>query len=371
MSATKAAKLTAPGRYAVGDGVHLLVSPSGARSWLLRIMVDGRRRDYGLGGAGVDIAQARDKAADIRQRLGRDEDPLAPAPEAMTFGRCATEYVELHRSGWKSAKHQAQWTSTIETYCAGFLALPVAEVTRQHVLDALQPHWATKHETMFRLRGRIRAVLEHAMARGYRADGVNPADRLSLPKVSRTRLVKHHPSLPWREVPAFVQRLQAEQQGVAALALRFAILTAARSGEARGCDWSEVDMDLHLWTVPPIRMKGGRPHKQPLSAQALGILQAMPHRTGLVFPSTKPDTPLSDMALLQVCRRMQVQAVPHGFRASFSTWTADCTEASFELREACLAHVSGDRVSAAYQRSDFLDKRRQHMQAWADWVEPR
>jgi integrase len=274
------------------------------------------------------------------------------------------------RPSWRNAKHAAQWEMTLRDYAAPLRRLPVDKITTDDVLSVLKPVWNEKPETASRLRGRIERVLDAAKAQGLR-NGENPArwrghlDQL-LPK--RQRLTRgHHAAMPYAEVPAFVIALQG-RQAIAALALEFAILTAARSGEVLGARWNEFDVDRAVWTVPAKRMKAGREHRVPLSRRAVKIVKVLHEASAgdFVFPGQKPGKPLSVMALEMVLRRMKVDDVTvHGFRSAFRDWAAECTNFTNEVCEAALAHVIENKAEAAYRRGDLFDKRRKLMDRWA------
>lgn len=296
-------------------------------------------------------------------------------PTMPAFATVAGWYIDAHRAGWTNPKHAAQWGSTLATYAYPVMGgLPINEVGTDHVLQCLTPLWATKPETASRVRGRVESVLDFAKARGWR-DGENPARwkghlALTLPDKSKVHRVEGHVSLPYRDMPAFWPRLCAVD-GMGANALQFAILTAGRTGEVLGALWSEIDMDAMTWTVPGERMKAGQDHRVPLSAPALALLRRMETiRQGvLVFPGQKAGKPLSSMAMKAALRRMgRGDITPHGFRSTFRTWSAEQTSTPHEICEAALAHTQGDKVVAAYQRGDLLDKRRLLMDQWAAYV---
>ena len=384
MGALAVSRITEPGMHFVGvvPGLALHVAPTGARSWLLRVMVAGKRREMGLGNfPGVTLGAAREKARRARERIDEGADPIelrrrarsahaAAQAGALTFEQCGRAYIAAHEPGWKNAKHAQQWRKTLETYAYPEIgSLLARDVVLRHVLAILTPIWETKTETASRLRGRIESVLDWATARGYR-DGLNPArwkghlDHL-LAAPSKITKTGHHPALPVGEVGAFVQALRA-QEGTGARALEFAILTAARSGEVRGATWAEVDLSTATWTVPGERMKAGKEHRVPLSAAAVSLLQTLPRVAGvdLVFPAPRGGQ-LSDMTMGAVLRRMGVSAVPHGFRSTFCDWAAERTNYPREAAEMALAHTIGDKVEAAYRRGDLFDKRRRMMDDWA------
>jgi integrase len=386
-----------PGRYCDGDGLYLLVKKSGARFWVFRYKVNGSKlREAGLGRAGegrnsVRLAEARENASTLFRQVKNGIDPLS-AREAMaaaakaaaqdaavkrvTFREAAQRFIDGHTPSWRNPKHAAQWGATIEAYANPvFGDLPVGDIDTVHVLAAVEPIWLTKPETASRLRGRIERILDFAKTRGWRF-GENPAAwkghlALTLPARSKVRKVEHHAALPWREIGDFMLRLK-EQAGMGARALRFAILTAARSGEVRGARWSEIEMSAATWVVPAKRMKAGREHRIPLSEPTLDVLREMAQARlsndsdALVFPGRDGGRPLSDMSLTAVLRRMgRGELTAHGFRSSFRDWAAETTAYPAELVEMALAHAVGNKVEAAYRRGDLFDKRRRLMDDWA------
>jgi integrase len=370
--------------YNDGGGLYLQVSASGAKSWIFRFMLDGRPREMGLGPVHVvPLAEARKRAAECRRMRLDGIDPIEArgaqraqkrleAATAMTFEQCARAYIEAHKAGWRNSKHAAQWPSTLATYAYPvFGGLPVQAVDVGLVMKVLEPIWVEKSETASRLRGRIESILDWATTRGHR-QGENPArwrghlENL-LPKKSKVRRVKHHPALPYDEIADFVVELRA-QEGVAARALEFLILAAARTGEVIGARWDEVDLEEKIWVVPGERMKAGREHRVPLSAAAVAVLEQMNEiREGeSVFPGGKKRMPLSNMAMLALLKRMNRRNLTgHGFRSSFRDWAAELTNFPHEVAEMALAHTVGDKVEAAYRRGDLFQKRRQLMEAWS------
>jgi integrase len=372
-------KTAAPGRYSDGTvkGLMLVVRDNGSRAWVLRYQIGGRRRDMGLGPyPEVGLADAREKALDARRLIKRDgKDPITERGRAKvkTFKEAAKALIESKKSGWRNAKHAAQWSSTLETYAYPKLgALGVQTVDTDAVLDVLRPIWTTKTETASRVRQRIEAVLDYATAIRARS-GENPArwkghlDNL-LPKPSKVRTVKHHAALDWRQAPAFMAEL-AKRQGIDARALAFTILTVARSGEVRGMKWREVDLDDAVWTVPPDRIKAGREHRVPLQPAAIALLGDPGEPDELVFPSPiKAGKPLSDATLAAVLERMGVGVTVHGFRSTFRDWAGETTAHAREVVEAALAHRLKDKAEAAYARGDLFQKRRKLMQDWADYL---
>ncbi|MFK7793198.1 MAG: tyrosine-type recombinase/integrase [Devosiaceae bacterium] len=363
-----------PGKHGDVRGLYLLVKPSGARSWVLRYQVHGRRRDLGLGAyPDVSLAMARERAAEARRLLANGEDPIAKKQQAKpkTFKAAALELIQSKRPGWKSAKHAAQWAATLETYVFPKLGqVQIAKIETADVISTLSPIWSEKPETANRVRQRIEAVIDYATALGIRS-GDNPArwrghlDHL-LPNPKKVRSVRHHPALPHAEISSFMAALD-QRSGVAARALAFTILTAARSGEARGMTWSEIDLDARLWMVPANRMKAGKEHRVPLTEAALALLGNARDAGKLVFESeAKPNKPISDMSMTAVLRQMGYDAITvHGFRSTFRDWAGETTGFPREVIEAALAHGIKNKAEAAYARSDLFDKRRELMAAWA------
>ncbi|ATA53168.1 integrase [Variovorax boronicumulans] len=386
LSALQVGRLTSPGNHAVGgvSGLYLYVNDNGARSWVLRTMVGTKRRHMGLGGfPDVPLARARDKARAARDDIGQGIDPIMQRKAAAsllraqqaaekTFQQAADGFLEVHGDTWKNPKHRAQWISTLKTYAYPVMGnLLVRDVGQEHVLAALEPIWKTKNETASRLRGRIENVLDWATVRKYRT-GENPArwkghmDML-LPAPGKVQKVEHHRALPIDAMATFMTELR-QREGTAAKALEFTVLCAARSGEVRGAVWPEFDLDAGIWTIPPERMKAAKEHRVPLSQSALLILHAQPHLKDceLVFPSPRGKQ-LSDMSMTAVMRRMEVDAVPHGFRSTFRDWAREHTNHPRDLAEQALAHTLDNKVEAAYRRGDALEKRRVMMQEWDDF----
>ncbi|SEW32870.1 Phage integrase family protein [Cognatiyoonia koreensis] len=367
----KAAK---PGRHGDGRGLFLYVKPSGTRSWILRYQVQGRRRDLGLGAyPDVTLAMARERATEARRLIANGEDPIAKKKQAKpkTFKDAALELIENKRHGWKNAKHAAQWTSTLESYVFPKIGqVQVSKIETADVISTLTPIWSEKPETANRVRQRIEAVIDYASALGIRT-GDNPArwrghlDHL-LPKPKKVRAVKHHAALPHADIADFMTELST-RTGIAAQALGFTILTAARSGETRGMIWGEVDLENATWTIPAQRMKAGKEHRVPLSKAAIALLGPRRDANALVFESeAKPGKPISDMSMTAVLRRMKRDNITvHGFRSTFRDWAGETTGFPREVIEAALAHGIKDKAEAAYARSDLFDKRRLLMEAWA------
>lgn len=383
------AKLKEPGRYLDQHGLYLQVMSPDNRSWLLRYDRNGRgERWMGLGPLHtISLEEARERARKARQLLLDGVDPLdarkaqraleraqraLEAAKAVTFEECAEQYFKFHSPKWKNAKHCAQFLSTLKMYVYPVLGkLPVAAIDKALVLLAIEPIWYTKTETASRVRGRIESVLDFAHTRGYRTNGENPAaweGNLvhALPARGEIAKVEHHAAMPYADVPAFIAELR-KREGVAALALEFAILTAARTGEVIGACWSEIDLGQKTWTVPAGRMKAHREHRVPLSDRALEILRSLPREENNPFVFIGPRWGgLSNMAMSACLSRMGRDNVTvHGFRSTFRDWAAERTGYPNHVVEMALAHVVGDKVEAAYRRGDLFAKRARLMTEWA------
>ena len=384
LSATQVKRLTRQGFYAVGSvaGLHLQVKDSGARSWILRAMIGDKRRDIGLGGyPDVPLAAARDSAREAREQIRQGIDPVESRKAAraalmvaqakeLTFEQATILCHKSKAPAFRNIKHGSDWINSVKRYALPIIGkLPVADIELPHIIKILEPIWTTKTETATRVRQRIESVLAWATVSGYRT-GDNPARwkgnlEYALAKPSKVRKVKHHAALPWQEIGGFMVELRA-REGMAAMALEFLILTAARSGEIRFATWDEIDLNTKIWTVPADRMKAEKAHRIPLSAPAIALLKALPRFEGspYVFSALRGG-PLSDMSISAVCRRMKVDAVPHGFRSSFKDWARSSTSYADEVSELALAHVSSDATRAAYARDELLPKRIRLMRDWA------
>jgi integrase len=366
-----------PGRYADGNGLYLEVESSGARRWLLRAVVHGRRRDIGLGSAIlVPLAEARELAARLRRVARSGGDPIAERDKdkrkSLTFAEAARLVHEGNiMPNNKNEKHRRQWITTLSTYAFPSIgSKPVHAVDQADILRVLGPIWMEKPETARRVRQRLRTVFDWALAAGHR-EALNPVDGVDKGLPRQRDRARHHAALPWQELPAFMQRL-ASLDGMGALALRFVILTAARSGEVRGATWEEIDLERAVWTVPARRMKMEREHRVPLSASAMEVLGHVRGLTasvgGLVFPSMRPNVPLSDMTLTAVLRRADVPVTVHGFRSTFRDWAEEAVSFPHEVKEAALAHTVKNKVEAAYRRTDLFAKRIELMNAWGSFA---
>jgi integrase len=396
-----------PVRFGDGEGLYLQVAPGDTKSWLFRYTLHGKAREMGLGPFGeppgaVSLAEARRLAATARTLLREGRDPITARQERKeelrrealeaverTFQAAAEALIKTKAAGWKNEKHAAQWTATLEAHAYPVIGkMPVARIRTDDVLRVLRPIWERVPETASRVRQRIEAVLDAATVKGWRT-GDNPArwrGHLAgeLPQPSKVKRVAHRPALPWPQMGTFMAAL-GEREGMAALALRFVILTAARTGEVRGMRWREVDLKEKVWTVPGDRMKAGKMHRVPLPPAALAVLETvrplMKGHDDLVFPGGKAGVALSDMALSEVVRRMNEggdegalpawrdaegrAVVPHGFRSSFRDWAGETRSDGHDVVEAALAHTIKNKAEAAYARSDLLERRRPLMVAWA------
>jgi integrase len=382
-----AVKNAKPGRHADGSGLHLLVKDSGARSWVYRFMLNGKSRDIGLGAAAgtgaLSLADARDAAAVLRLKVKSGVDPLeerqreaagslaaaqAAKVAGITFKAVAEAYIAANESSWRNDKHRQQWKNTLATYVYPVIGdLPVAEVATAHVLTIVEPIWKEKAETASRVRGRLETILDAAKARGYR-DGENPArwrGHIAQILPARSRLTRgHHKAMPYSTIPEFVRSLR-DRDAVAALALEFTILTAARTNEVIGATWAEVEPDKAIWTIPAARMKAAKEHRVPLSPRVVEILESTKLLGGdWLFPSAN-GSKLSGMAMSMLLRRMKVEVTVHGFRSGFRDWAAERTGYAHEVAEMALAHAIENKVERAYRRGDLFDKRRRLMDDWS------
>ena len=375
----------APGLHSDGEikGLYLRVSDAGSRGWLLRYMIAGRRRDMWLGSTSeITLAEAREAARTARKLIRDRIDPLdqrrrdrasqagLEGLRAWTFEKAARAVHKTLLPGWKNEKHGEQWINTLAAYAFPKIGdKPVGEIGVAEALDVLKPIWSTKHETARRVRQRIDQVMRWAVAHGYATQ--NPVDAAVELLPRQRKEVEHHTAMPYREVPAFMLDLAKLETSASRLALEFTILTAVRSGETRGATWSEIDLDAGLWTIPAERMKSGRVHRVPLSAEAIAVLKAASEKWGSqadapIFPNPYGRA-LSDMALTQILRGMKRAETVHGFRSSFRDWCAE-TGVSRELAERALAHSVRDATEAAYHRTDQLEQRKPLMAAWGAFV---
>ncbi|MFG1400251.1 tyrosine-type recombinase/integrase [Roseixanthobacter pseudopolyaromaticivorans] len=376
LTALQVRQIKTPGRYADGNGLYLEVDKSGAKRWLLRIMVQGRRRDMGLGSASlVSLVEAREKALGFCRIAREGGDPLAERRKtvtvAPTFAEAAERVHAEHAPSWKNPKHAAQWLMTLKTYAFPEIgSLRIDTVGTPQLLRVLSPVWLVKPETARRLKQRIGTVFDWAKASGYRT-GDNPIEGVErgLPKQGKQK--EHHAALPFSEVPAFITRMSTCDAALhVRLAFEFLILTAARTGEVIGAEWSEIDLVEKVWTVPAARMKAKRIHRVPLSARCVEILEQAAQMTteGFIFPGRSPGSSMSNMAFLMVLRRLKLEITAHGFRSAFRDWASEATSHPREVCEMALAHTIESKVEAAYRRGDLFEKRRALMNDWATFA---
>lgn len=380
-------KRAKPGKYYDGDGLFLVVDQSGARRWVQRLYVQGKRRDLGIGGVRyTDLAEARAEAKENRSVARNGGDPVAErlakaearrlgeleAQGRPTFEAAARQCYDHQKSEWRNDKHRAQWISTLQAYAFPLIGTKrVDQVTLADVTSVLEPIWTTKHATALRVRQRLGLVLDFATSREWRR-GENPVRSIPKGALARTKRVKkHHSSMPYAEVPAFLDRLMmSSATAVTKAAFEVLILTAARTSEVLGAKWQEFNLDEAIWTIPGARMKNGQPHDVPLVSRVIAILRAVrATHSGVsdyVFEA-KPGRHLSQMALLAVMRRMQLTDVVHGFRSSFRVFAAEKTDAPREVAEAALAHTIKNPTEAAYLRTTLFAKRRTLMEQWAQF----
>ena len=363
-----------PGRYCDGNGLYLFVQPSGARSWIQRLVIRGRRRDCGLGSVAlVSLAEAREKARANRKLAREGGDPLAEKRRAQgvpSFAEAAARVVQQKQAGWRNPKHCRDWMSSLRRFAFARIGeIPVSQVTSADVLEILTPIWHTKATTARKLRQRIRTVLEWAVAMEFRTD--NPCDRLGPVLGAQDAVVQHMRALPHREVASALETVRAsEGMPVVKLVFEFLVLTAARWGEVRGAEWAEIDRREGVWTVPATRMKAKREHRVPLCRRAMEILEearTLDDGSPLVF-TDGAGRQLNGKRLRRLLRKHGIAAVPHGFRSSFRDWAAEETDHPREVIEAALAHVVQNKVEAAYRRTDLFERRRRLMNDWAGYL---
>lgn len=369
------------GRHGDGNGLYLVVDPSGARRWIVRVTIKGQRNregkplrtDLGLGGADlVSLPEARQKALEFRRLASQGVNPRYSAVRAIpTFEEVAHEVHIERLPTWRNPKHGQQWINTLAQYAFPKIGrMNVSDIGQPEVLACLSPIWTSKHETARRLAQRIKVVLDVARSRGFR-EGENPITSIKegriLPKVNVR--VKHHKAMDWREAPAFYADLQT-RSAMSAKALMFACLTGTRTSETLLARWSEFDFEGRVWSLPADRMKNLLPHRIPLTAAMLSIIEPLKAmNSDYVFEGQKRNRPLSNMAMLMLLRRMNADGVTvHGFRSTFRDWASEVAQAPWEVSEMSLAHKVGTKVERSYARSDLLDRRRQLMEQWSAFV---
>lgn len=375
LTAAKIKAITEPGRYVDGDGLMLVARAGGSKQWVLRVRIQGERRDIGLGSLKVmTLAEAREQAIDHRRQIARGIDPIAEKKRAKvvvpTFKDAALQVHAEQKATWKNGKHQVQWITTLETYAFPFFGdRLVNAIEGPDIRKALLPIWLSKPETARRVRQRVGAVLDWSYVNGYRASEA-PTRSLSKGLPRQPKDDGHFAAMSYAEIPDFMVKLR-ERVSVACMAMEVLILTAARSGEIRGATWPEVDLEGCLWLIGADRMKMGKAHNVPLSPQVIDAFERAKQFsapcTDLVFPGMKLKRPMSDMTLLKILRDLKLDVTVHGFRSAFRDWVAEETNIPGEVAEAALAHANSNKVEAAYKRTDFLEKRRALMRDWADF----
>lgn len=379
LSAQQIKDLKKQGLHAVGtvSGLNLKIDSDGNKSWVLRVLIGGRRRSMGLGGyPSVSLSQAHQKARDARKLIDDGIDPIEARRESkselrtISFGEAASRYIAAKQPEWKSIKHAQQWRNTIDQYAKSIKLMPVSLITTQHVVDLLEKIWIEKNETASRLRGRIEAILDWATVRKYR-NGENPArwkghldSLLASPK--KVSKVKHHKALNWRDISSFMNEL-VNHDGIASKALQFTILTASRTSEVTGAKWAEIDFQKKVWIVPAERMKAQKQHRVALSDEAIKVLESLVKNGDYVF-TLNGIKHISNMGMLGMLKRMDKDFTVHGFRSSFRDWAAETTNYPRDVCESALAHSIGGEVELSYKRTDFLEKRFLLMNEWASYV---
>lgn len=387
LTATKVKALNSPGRYADGNGLYLQVAKQGTKSWIYRFQLNGKRRELGLGSIKEkSLSVARSEARAMRELVLQGVDPKLhrdagkneqQTRQSWTFDRASEAYIQSHESAWNNKKHIQQWRNTLNTYASPVLgSIPVEIIDTALVMRCIEPIWLSKNETATRVRARIEKVLSWSIALHYR-DSPNPAvwrGTISelLPQPSKVSTVKHHSALPYAELPVFMDQL-AEKESISAKALQFTILTCVRTSEAISASWDEIDFENAVWTIPAIKMKSNREHRVPLSSQAIALLESLPRLNGWLFPSPQYGKHLSNMAMLTLLKKHlnRPDLTVHGFRSTFRDWSAEVSDYPRELAESALAHTLGNKTEAAYQRGDYLEKRRDLMQSWSDYAQER
>ncbi len=379
LTAIEIKELKKTGLHAVGTvpGLNLKIDNSGNKSWVLRVLIGGRRRSMGLGGyPAVSLAVAHQKAREARKLIDSGVDPIQSRKESksdlrtITFGQAAERYIAAKEPEWRNIKHAQQWRNTINQYTKSIKSMPVSMITTQHVVDLLDEIWLEKNETASRLRGRIESILDWATVRKYR-NGENPArwrghleSLLASPK--KIAKVKHHEAIDWRKMPDFICELMKEGT-MASNALLFTILTCSRTSEVTGAKWDEVDFEKSIWTIPAMRMKTGKVHRVALSKKAVEVLRSISNDYEYIFTISGRKN-ISNMTMLNLLKRMGKDFTVHGFRSTFRDWAAETTNYPRDVCESALSHATGNSVELSYKRTDYLDKRYKLMQDWADYI---
>lgn len=367
-----------PGSYPAGDGLYLRVSATGTASWAFRYQLNGKRRMMGLGShKGLTLAEAREKAREAQSAVKRGHDPLETRrdeePDAVTFEKLAADFIKKREPTWRNAKHGQQWKNTLAMYVYPHIGdKHPDEIETIHIQNVIDPIWNTKRETARRVRNRIELILNYARALGL-TDKANPAAwRGHLDAIytdARKEMTEHHAAMPYEEVPRLMQRLRLERDSLSSRALMLTILCATRTSETLEATWDEINLERRLWVIPGRRMKAGVEHRIPLSDDAVKVLESLPTRSGYLFPGKRKGRPLSNMSMMMALRRLgHGDLTVHGFRSSFRDWAAEETHYPNHVAEMALAHTVSDAVERAYRRGDMLEKRRQMMQEWANYL---
>ena len=384
LTALQVKNLKIPGQYTDGNGLTLLVEESLTKRWFQRVTIDGKQRNTGLGGyPAVSLAAARDMAISnllaikagkdiIEEKQRKKEAACESAPPVPTFAEAATRVIELRRPTWKNRKHAAQWESTLATYSFPYLGeMFVDGIEPKDVLAVLEPIWTEKHETANRVRQRIATVMDWAIQHGHRT--YNPAGKSLLTALPPVRPEEvHHPALPYEEVGWAIAQVQESTANLLTkLGFEFLVLTASRSGEVRNANWGEILWERRTWQIPAIKMKARKVHRVPLSERAMEILNEaweISGPDGLIFPANPGGKTMSDMVFIELLRRLDIPAVPHGFRSSFTDWAGERLPEYSEAADKALAHQERNKTRRAYKRTDLFDQRVVLMQKWADYV---
>lgn len=377
LTAATVRTVTKTGLHADGNGLYLKIDDNGSKRWIQRIVINGKRRDVGLGSAAlVSLSEAREAALENRKIARAGGDPIATkrlSQAVLSFKEAAQQVHQLNKPTWRNEKHGDQWINTLEKFAYPSIGgKRISTITSADVLSVLSPIWNSHPETARRVKQRIGAVMKWAVAKGWRTD--NPADAIgqALPKHDRSK-VKHRQALHYDKVADAIRKVHGSEAGIATkLAFEFLVLTATRSGETREAVWTEFDLDKKVWTIPASRMKAKKPHRVPLTDRCMAILKEAEalkqDNSDLVFPGTRADKPLSDMTLSKLMKELAIPAVPHGFRSSFRDWAGEQTHHPREVIEFALAHVIKDKAEAAYARSDLFEKRRTLMEDWSNYI---
>jgi len=376
-------------KKSLNDGGNLwLLKRKDSKLWAFRYTVKGRARKAGLGGyPTVTLAEARKTALSYRKLIHKGVDPIDEAKRLKrevsqtipTFNQAAARYILKQRHEWRNRKHTKQWISTLRNHANPVIgSILVTDITKADVLKVLKPIWLTKTETAKRIQGRIENILDWCSAMDY-TEELNPArwqgnlDKLlqspaKVKKINNNGVERHHPAMPYEEVPCFYAELK-DKNGFSAKALRFLILTAARSGEVLNATWDEIDLPNKTWIIPASRMKAFKEHRIPLTDEMLDILESLHVLNEYVFPGQRAGRPLSGATMAATMKKMDIgHYVPHGFRSSFRDWCEEQSTSSYGVIERALAHTIPNKTERAYNRGDLFDKRRDLMNAWNDYV---